>query len=124
MGAKGQSGFPPFCRRIASIFYVVCIMFSVFLTCLEVSDYISGPKGPLPVKNIQTTTSQVYSHKLKVVGVEFLIPEQQRCSRYSEWPVLEVLVGKSVISGMSEAFVKKQDTVGWDPEPCHWLGRG
>ncbi len=25
---------------------------------------------------------------------------------------------------MSEALVKEMDAVGWDPEPCRWLGRG
>ncbi len=125
MGANGQSGFPlPFRHRIASVFHVLLIMLSVLSTCCGVSSHISSPKYPSPVKTIQTTTSQVYSHKLRVVGVESLIPEQRRYPRHSKWPVAEALVGKGGTLGISEVFVKELDAVGWDPEPCRWLGRG
>ena len=121
VGANGQSGFPlAFRRRIASVFHVILIMLSVLSACWGVSGHISGPKRPSPVKTIQTTTSQVYSHKLRPAGVESLIPKQRRCPCHREWPVAGASVGKGVTSEMSEAFVNELDTVvaEWDPEPC------
>ena len=62
---NGQSGRPlAFCQRIASMLHIVLIMFLVLSAYPRVSNHISGPKRPLPVKTIQTIISQVYMHKL------------------------------------------------------------
>ncbi len=106
------------------MFHVVFIMLSVLSACWGVFGHISGPKRSLPVKTIQTTTSQVYSHKLQAAGVESLIPKRRRYPCHSEWPVAEASVGKGRISGMLEVFVKELDAVEWDPKPCRWLGQG
>ena len=64
-----------FCRqRIASVFHIVLIIFSVLLACLGVFSHISGIKRFLLVKTIQATTFQVYLHSLQTTSVKFLIP--------------------------------------------------
>ena len=71
---------------------------------------------------MQTTTSQVYLHKLRAADVESLISERQQYLRHSGWPVTKALIGTDVTLGMFEAFVNELDAVGWDPKPCRWLG--
>ncbi len=70
------------------------------------------PKSSFPVKTIQTTTSQVYLHKLQATGVESLIPKRRRYPRHNKWPVTEALVGKGGRSRILEAFAKELDVVG------------
>ncbi len=123
MGANGQSGFPlPFCRHIASVFHVVLIILSMLSACWGGFGHISGPKRFFPVKNIQTTTCQMSLHKLRVAGVKSLISKRRWYPSHSECSVAEASVGKGGTLKMLEAFIKELDAVGWDPEPCRWLG--
>lgn len=112
-----------FCCWITFVFHIVLILLSMLLACWVIFGHISGPKYPLPIKTIQAANFQVYLHKLRAVSVESLIPEQRQYPRYSKWPIAEALIGKGVILWISETFVKELDTVGWDPEPCRWLGQ-
>ena len=126
MGANGQSNFPlAFCCCIASVFHVILIILFVLLACSEVSGHISGLKRPSSVKTIQTTTFQVYLHKLRPASIEFLILKRQKCLCYREWPIVGALVGEGVNSEMSEIFVNKLDAVAvvYDPEPYRWLAQ-